>query len=303
MILLTGSTGFLGSYIVETLRLAQHEVRALTTGGGDWRSNALSGLKQMGVEAVVGNLLNPRVVAAALDGCDAVINAAGGLAAGRDMSAQDIHVEAVRILCEQAIDKGVQRFIQISCLGANEHSDSEYLRCKWQGEQIVKRQEFFWTILRPSYMFGAECELINCVMPFMRVPFVIPVIGSGLNRLQPICVEDVASCVEQSIFKQETVHQTIDLTGPKTYTFTEFIELLRQELHLVKPTVPVPLNTALKYVKPVERMYSRLPLNIELFQLLMSDSQSRSTLMKVFFQVSGATLEEYISSILNSYNQ
>src|SRR5271170_7785337 len=180
MILLTGGTGFLGGHIVEALREAKQPLRVLTMGGEDWRSDAVSNLKHMNVDAVVGSMLNPRVVSAALEGCDVVINAAGGLTKSRDMSFRDIHVEAVKVLCEQAAEQGVQRLIHISCLGAGQHSDSEYYRCKWEGEQVVKTSQTYWTIFRPSYLFGDRCEFINMVRPLMKVPFIVPVIGSGL---------------------------------------------------------------------------------------------------------------------------
>lgn len=298
MILLTGGTGFLGGHIVEELRIAKHEMRVLTMGGGDWRSNALSNLKQMGIDAVVGNMLNPRVVAAALDGCNVVINAAGGLAPSRDMTDREVHVDAVKILCEQATKLGVQRIIQISCLGADEHSDSEYFRCKWEGEQIVRDSQLYWTIFRPSYIFGQRCEFVNFIRPLMKVPFVVPVIGSGLNQLQPVCVEDVASCVVQSIFKKETANQIIDLVGPNTYTLAEFMDLLRREMRIIKPTIPVTLATAMKVVNPAERFLPRLKLNSEFVQLLISDSASSSNLMKEQFQVKEASIEEYLQRIL-----
>jgi NADH dehydrogenase len=298
MILLTGGTGLLGGHIVEELRAAKHDMRVLTMGGGDWRSNALSNLKQMGVDAVVGSMLNPRVVAGALEGCNVVINAAGGLLPSRDMSHRDIHVNGVKILCEQAAKLGVQRLIHISCLGADEHSDCEYFRCKWEGEQIVKSSQSYWTILRPSYIFGERCDFINLLKPLLKVPFIVPVLGSGLNHLQPVSVQDVALCAVQSIFKKETANQVIDLVGPKAYTLSDLMELLRKEMRVLKPVVPVTLNTALKVIKPIERLLPRNCINTEFVQMAIADSASESTLMKEFFEVRAASLEEYLQRIL-----
>lgn len=298
MILLTGGTGFLGGQIVEALRAAKHEVRVLTMGGGDWRSNSLSGLKQMGIDAVVGSLSNPRTVAAALDGCNVVISAAGGLAPSRDMSYREVHVDGIKNLCELAAKHGVQRMIHISCLGADQHSDSEYYRCKWEGEEIVRSGQLYWTIFRPSYIFGDRCEFVNFLKPLLKVPFIVPVIGSGLNRLQPVSVDDVADCVVQSIFKKETANQVIDLHGPNTYTLAQFMTLLRDELKVAKPTVPVTMATALKVLKPIERLLPKLTLNMEFVHLLISDSATNSDLMKQHFQVKGAALEEYVQRIL-----
>lgn len=298
MILLTGGTGFLGGHIVEQLRLAKQPVRVLTMGGGDWRSNALLNLKQMGVDAVVGSMLNPRVVASALEGCNVVINAAGGLMPSRDLTCRDLHVDAVKILCEQCTKLGVQRLIQVSCLGADEHSDSEYFRCKWEGEQIVKAGELYWTIVRPSYMFGERCDFINLVRPLLKVPFIVPVVGSGLNQIQPVCVEDVALAIVQSIFKKETANQVIPLVGPNKYTLAQFMELLRSEMRVLKPVVPVTLTSAIKVLKPIERLLPKMALSTDYFHLLIADSAADSSLMREHFQLRESSVEEYLQRIL-----
>ena len=300
MILLIGGTGFLGSHIVEELRVAkQLPIRILTLGEGDWHQNSLSNLKEMGIESIVGNILNPRVVAAALDGCSTVINASGRLRTPYDTTYRDLHVDAVKIICEEAIKKGVQRLIHVSCLGAGEYSNSEYYRLKWEGEQIVKKAELYWTIFRPAYLFGDRCEFINLLKPLLKVPMVLPVIGSGLNHLQLVCVEDVASCIVQSLPMQETIHQVIDLIGPNTYTLYELMTLLRSELPTVKPTIAITLALSLKILKPLHLLLPKIGLNAEFIHMLTCNLQGNPMLMKKYFQIKEPALEQYIQRIVH----
>lgn len=303
MILLTGGTGFLGGHILEELRLTQQEVRVLTTGGGDWRSTVMSDLKKMGVDAVVGSMLNPRVMASALEGCNVVINAAGGLAHSAATTNRDIHVEAIKVLCEQAASNGVQRLIHISCLGAHEHSDCEYFRLKREGEQVVQQSQLYWTIFRPSYLFGDQCEYISYLLPLLKVPLVVPIIGSGLNLVQPVFAGDVAACVAQSVYMKETAYQTIDLPGPQSYSLAAIMELLCKEMNVRKLAVPLTLNAALKTLKPIERFMPRLTLSMDFVQMLISDSATSSTTIPEYFQVKGVTLEERLDNILRPENR
>ncbi len=298
MILVTGGTGFLGGHVLEALYAAKQPVRVLAMGGGDWRSDSLSRLKQMHIDAVVGSILDARLVSQAVEGCTVIINAAGGLSRRSDADWRHVHVEGLKVLVEEAQKKGVQRFVQVSCLGAAEQSDCEYFRLKWQGEQIVRNGQFYWTIFRPSYMFGERCQLVSLLAPLMKLPLATPVIGSGLNEIQPVWVEEVASCILQSIYKKEAANQVCDLVGPKTYTMLQFMELLRSESGSGKPVVAVPVTAVLKMLKPVGRLVPGLPLDAEFLKLLVCDSCSRSQLMHQLFKVRGVPIDEFLPRIL-----
>jgi NADH dehydrogenase len=91
------------------------------------------------------------------------------------------------------------RMVHISAIGADENSLSGYGRSKAAGEQAVKSAVPSATILRPSIMFGPEDQFTNRFAALATVSPVLPLIGGGLTRLQPVYVGDVATAIADAI--------------------------------------------------------------------------------------------------------
>jgi uncharacterized protein YbjT (DUF2867 family) len=208
MILVTGGTGFLGTPVVEQLIVNQHPVRVFTRGSGDWRTDGLDHLRDVGVDVMLGDLRDAYRVAKALEGCNVVINLAGIMRSDKQQTYEELHVDALSDLVELCNKLEVQRFIHVSCAGATVDSESNYYRTKAEGEDIVRAGSFHWTIFRPSFMWGSSFVLTDLLLPLIQKLPVVPVIGGGMAEVQPIYLYDVASCVVQSIYNSQTSGQT-----------------------------------------------------------------------------------------------
>src|SRR5215471_17433751 len=135
MILLTRGTGPLGSPLPERLLAMKYPVRVLTRGAEDWRGTGGVGqLRQRGIDTVLVDLRNPSKVAAAVEGCDAIINTCGLLQERKDETFEGVHVQGLRNLVSAAEVYGVQRFIHVSCLGYGGSDDGAYIRSKRAGD-------------------------------------------------------------------------------------------------------------------------------------------------------------------------
>ena len=104
------------------------------------------------------------------------------------------HIGPAR-LARLAREAGVARFIHISAIGADPRSSSAYARTKAAGEEAVRDAFPTATILRPSVVFGPEDQFFNRFAAMAMISPVLPLIGGGETRFQPVYVGDVADAV------------------------------------------------------------------------------------------------------------
>src|SRR6202007_2938853 len=106
-----------------------------------------------------------------------------------------VHHLGPALLARSAREAGVDRFMHISAIGADPRSSSAYARTKAAGETAVRDAFPTATILRPSVVFGPEDQFFNRFATMAMLSPVLPVIGGGETRFQPIYVGDVADAV------------------------------------------------------------------------------------------------------------
>ena len=135
-----------------------------------------------------------------------------------------------RVLARMAREAGIERFVHISAIGADPRSASAYARTKAAGEAAVRDAFPTVTILRPSVVFGPEDQFFNRFAAMAMISPVLPLIGGGETRFQPVYVGDVADAVISCLDDPATAGRTYELGGPKIYTFRELIELLLREI-------------------------------------------------------------------------
>jgi nucleoside-diphosphate-sugar epimerase len=206
-VLLTGGSGFLGSYVAEQLSAEGHVVRALVRPASDKR--VLS--RQPLVEFATGAIETPDTLAAAMDGVDAVVHVAGIVKARRPADFFQINAQGTRNLVEAAVKRGgVKRFVYVSSLaavgpsldGAPIHEDAEprpvthYGRSKLEAERAVlaARDQIPVTIIRPPMIYGPRDRETLAFFTSVRNG-VLPMTGAGTNTLSVIYVSDCASAV------------------------------------------------------------------------------------------------------------
>ncbi len=113
-------------------------------------------------------------------------------------------------------------FVQISAIGANEDSSSNYARTKALGEASVLKYFPEATILRPSIIFGAEDQFFNRFAQMATLSPFLPLVGAN-TKFQPIYVGDVAVAVEKALL-DSSVSGVYELGGPNVETFSELMK-------------------------------------------------------------------------------
>src|SRR5207244_3212202 len=96
---------------------------------------------------------------------------------------------------------GARRFVLMSALGVSEKTRSlvPYYGAKWEMERTVQDASFEHVIFRPSFVFGRGGGVLPLFIRQVRWSPVVPVLGTGHQKLQPVWVEDVAAHFAKSI--------------------------------------------------------------------------------------------------------
>ncbi|HEY9681127.1 MAG TPA: NAD(P)H-binding protein [Oculatellaceae cyanobacterium] len=298
MILLLGTTGLLGGPVLRGLLERKLEVRAFTRGSSNWKNASVSDLRRRGVEIVLADVNDTDKLRSAMQGCQTVINLVGTFHETGNNTFEAVHLDTVREIISNAKEFGVQRIVHVSCLGASEYSLSEYLRTKWEAEQLIKKTNLYWTILKPSFLFSDKCTLIDWLKPLLKCPFFMPIPGSGVNEVQPVYADDVAQLMIDCIYDRSSVGKVLELGGPKIYAMADLMELLRAELKIAGPAVPVPQGALEFFIKTMTKIGGPSNKIVELLPLLTTDSVAVENALEHHPGIQFVSLEDRLSKIL-----
>lgn len=224
-----GGSGFIGRHLIRRLAKAGYIVRIAAR-----RPHQANFLKTAGA---VGQIVPWAVdvrddasVARAVKDADVVVNLIGALYETAPWSFETVHINAPTRIARLAKEAGVERLVHVSALGADANSESAYARSKAAGDKAVLGAFPEATILRPSIVFGPEDRFFNKFAAMAQISPVLPLIGGGKTRFQPVCVNDLADAIVAVIGRDEAKGRTYELGGPNTYTFKELMKLMLKEI-------------------------------------------------------------------------
>ncbi len=283
----------MGSAILEELRSvgADYQLRCLLRPTSEPR-----GLPHL-IETLPGDLLNPRDVENAIQGCDAVINAVGVIAEAGKNTFFNVHVKALRHTVECSKKGNVKKYILVSALGTREGAESEYHKTKFQGEQILRESGIPFTIFRPSVVFGEKDRFINLLAKMVRRLPIVPVLGDGRNKFQPIYVRELARMVSEALGSECCTNRTVSVGGKKAYSYDQILSLLAELLGVGQRVflhVPMGLLKFPAYLLKV-------PINYDQWLMLKEDnvlSAEEYENFRSLFDFEPSTLEEILPNYI-----
>lgn len=249
-VLVTGASGFVGSYVVPALLERGHRVVALVR-SDEAAAEVRARLGPDGAAAVElrrGDVTERASLAAAFAGVDAIVHL---VAIPRDWdggaSLRLVNTEGTRNVIAAMRDAGVRRLVHQGALGVVDDPELQYASSKAKAERLVAESGLDWTILRPSLLFGPRDGFFNIVASLVRFsPGTVPIAGSGASRFQPLAVVDEARIVADVLERTDTIGRTFELGGPRWWTYREIVaEVIRaMGAHRVVVPMPVPLVAA-----------------------------------------------------------
>ena len=240
LVTIYGGSGFVGRYIARRMAKAGWRVRVAVR-----RPNEAIFVKTYGVvgqvEPVLCNIRDDASVASVMKGADAVINCVGVLAESGKNSFHAVQSEGATRIARISSEMGIKRMVQISAIGADLESESDYARTKAEGEAGVLKYQPDAVILRPSIVFGPEDEFFNRFAGMARMAPVLPVVGAK-TRFQPVYVDDVAEAAVMGVLGQ--ANGIYELGGPVTMNFRELMDLMLEVIRRRRLVLNIPFFAA-----------------------------------------------------------
>lgn len=205
-VLVAGSHGQVGQHIIDLLSQSDHTVRGMVRD-----DRQVEDIEDLGAEAVVADLTQD--VSHAVEGCDAIIFAAGS--GGDDVWGVDR--DGAINLIEAAENQDVERFVMLSSINADSPEESpealqEYLAAKAEADKALQESELLYTIIRPG--------------PLTNEPSTGQIkIGDDLERDGDIPRADVAGTLVTALSLESTYGETFEILSGEIQIQTALMEL------------------------------------------------------------------------------
>jgi NADH dehydrogenase len=236
MILITGSTGFIGRALIRQFSSTGHPVRALIRPSP--RTPRLP--KGVSVEVAVVSLADKRGLLAALRDVDTIIHLASAENQGSRGNLLTADIQGTENLVEAASEAGVDRFVYLSHIGAGPSSAYPAFKSKGIAEEHIRNGKVPYTILRTSLVYGPEDHFTNNISRLIRSSFgVFPIPSGGRTVVQPVWVEDLATCILWALERNDTLNQVYELGGSEFFTLQQIIETIMETTHRRRLFVPL----------------------------------------------------------------
>ena len=241
LVTIIGGSGFVGRYIARRMAKDGWRVRVAVR-----RPNDALFVKPYGVpgqvEPVPCNIRDEASLRAVMLGADAVVNCVGILNRSGKNTFDAVQSQGAARVAQIAADLGIARLVQISAIGADQDSKSDYARSKAEGEAAVLAAFPSAVILRPSVIFGTEDGFFNRFAGMATVSPVLPVVGAS-TRFQPVYVDDVAQAAVLAATGQ-AAPGIYELGGPDVATFRDLMGKMLAVIQRRRLIVNVPFFAA-----------------------------------------------------------
>jgi UDP-glucose 4-epimerase len=249
LIALTGATGFIGQHLLRELPKRGYRLRALLRRPTTVPVEAAS--------AVIGDIVRPRNMAAALEEVDAIIHSAG---LAHQMSGEPtddyrvLNTEATINLAQAAQRAGVRRFIFLSSIRAqcghsadglvNEsqvpHPTSDYGRSKLAAEQGLQGLDLDWVALRPVLVYGPGVKgNMAALLRLAGSPYPLP-FGALKNRRSLLSLDNLVAAIDAVLAAPGPLRRPFIVADREALTVAEIVAAMRRGLSRKPWLVPVP---------------------------------------------------------------
>jgi uncharacterized protein YbjT (DUF2867 family) len=231
-VLVTGSTGFIGSRLVRALVDEGHKVRAMTRRPDDYAGPG---------DPVFGDVFDPGTLAEPMEGADVAVYLVHSLD-DNDFERKD--AEAAKGLGLAAAASGVRQIVYLGGLGKDDDELSPHLRSRREVERLLGSAGVPVTVLRAAIVVGAggiSWEMTRQLvknLPAMVVP------RWADTSTQPIAIDDVVRYLAGVIGVEKTFGQVYEIGGADRLTY---VQMLQQAADVINgrrvPIVTVPVLT------------------------------------------------------------
>ena len=268
-ILVTGATGFVGAHVLNRLATRpETRLRALV------RNHATASVPAS-VECVQGNVHRSDALSAALEGVDHLVHAAAITADHKEPyrgAYEHVNRVGTENLMTAAAKAGVQRVVLMSGLGTRPAPEGTYMATRWGMEKAVRQSGIPHAILQPSVLFGAGAPFVSALARLAKRSPVLPLLGGGQLRFQPLWIEDLVTCIDRCLGDQAPLGEALPIGGAEQLTFREVLGEICAALGVQRLMVPLPLAVARVQATVMTAVLPRPPLTPAALELFTFDN-------------------------------
>lgn len=300
MIYITGGSGFLGSHIVKSLIEQGRDVRVLVRNRE--RAETEGRLAGLPVHWVDGDVTKPESLPEGLRGVGQIIHTAAIAIERGQATYEEVNHQGTVNLVDAAKQAGIQRFVNLSQLGADPDLPYRFLASKGRAQEYVAQSGLDWTAFRPSVIWGPEDEFANIFARLIPItPIIFPIIGGEDARFQPVWVEDVAAAAIASLDDPATIEKEFELGGPEVLTLEEIERRVLQAIdaHRIMLRFPMPL---LRFaVKVMENTLPNPPVTSSLLELLQVENVTSENALPSFVESARRFDPDYLATYMKDF--
>jgi NADH dehydrogenase len=268
LIVVTGANGFVGRHVVSCLAQAGYTLRAMVRDRSRYSPPP-------GVTVAEADLVRAETLTGALEGASAVIHCAAITANLKEpypSAYQNVNGLGTENLAAAARAAGVQRLVVISGLGTRPATAGTYMATRWALEEAVRNSGIPHVILQPSVQFGDGAEFVAALARLIRTTPVVPALGGGRTRFQPIWIDDVVTCVERSITDDALLNRAHAIGGSEYLTFKEILQAIAEVMGKRRMILPLPMPLARLQARLLSAVMSHPPLTSATLELFAFDN-------------------------------
>ena len=273
-VLVTGSTGFLGGYVLEELVENGYEVRAT-----DLPKSDFSIAEKLGVEITYSDLLDYDSVRKVMKGMDAVIHLGGIFRIGGERRLLfDVNVRGTENACRAACAEGISRFVHFSTVAIYARPEripideegkvgphDTYGMTKWWGERVAlryNRDEGLPVVrIRPTVVYGPRGKYVaSLIFAGGMIPRYHGLkrfrLFSGGLHCSWVHASDVAGAAVYLLGKEDAVGKAFNIADD---TPVQASEMLRMMLEMYGIEVEERIKYYDQIADPLIKLLSRVP--------------------------------------------
>lgn len=240
-IFVTGASGFLGKYLVQQLvETNEYDITIFVR-----QQSKIDALKELPLKILYGDITQKEHLTSAmkhLPHSTIIIHCAAILGNASYADYYSVHVDGARNLIEACKEQNIKRVIAISTTSTLAQKRTAYGETKNIADLIFHSATLEVTTLKPDFIYGTGGPGFTNIVGIVKNMPIIPIIGDGSYRKQPIHVTDVVRAILAVLHDDNTIGKTYILAGNDSLPFTTIIGMLRTELNITKPILHIPAS-------------------------------------------------------------
>jgi NADH dehydrogenase len=256
------------------------------------RSERAEGQLPRGVRSARIAYDDPASMDRALSGCSAVVHLPGVLIEGPGSSYRDANVVPAESTIAAALRAGVQKFVLVSAVGADEHSRNAYYRSKGHAERLLRDSGLSYTIMRAPLVLGPATEGGLALQRNARGARA-RLLGGGQHLQQPLDLRDLANGARRAAEPEIAPKQVLEFVGPEAISERELVERAARELGHDVQIRSLPISWVRGALR-LKGLFGGLGFSVDALDVITDDTTRDPEPARAALQVELTDLEETI---------